>query len=37
MGLLYDYHVMLTLWFVKGTQGYFKKAYMKSEVKIQLL
>ncbi len=26
MGLLYDYHVMLTLRFVKVTRGYVKKA-----------
>jgi hypothetical protein len=26
MGLLYDYHVMLTLGFVKVTRGYVKKA-----------
>jgi hypothetical protein len=26
MGLLYDYHVLLTLGFVKGTRGYVKKA-----------
>ena len=25
MGLLYDYHVMLTLHFVKVTRGYVKK------------
>ena len=37
MDLLYDYHVMLTLGVVKVTRGYVKKAYMKSEVKTQLL
>jgi hypothetical protein len=26
MGLLYDYHELLTLGFVKGTHGYVKKA-----------
>jgi membrane protein CcdC involved in cytochrome C biogenesis len=29
MGLLYDYHVMLTQRFVKGTNGYVKKAKRK--------
>jgi len=29
MGLLYDYHVMLTLAFVKVTRGYLKKAEPK--------
>ena len=29
MGLLYDYHVMLTLGFVKVTRGYVKKAEPK--------
>jgi len=27
MGLLYDYHVMLTLRFVKCTRGYVKSGY----------
>ena len=26
MGLLYDYHELLTLGFVKGTKGYVNKA-----------
>jgi hypothetical protein len=29
MGLLYDYHVILILGFVKGTCGYMKKAERK--------
>jgi len=29
MGLLYDYHVMLNLCFVKVTRGYVKKAESK--------
>ena len=29
MGLLYDYHVLLTLGFVKVTNGYVKKAEPK--------
>jgi hypothetical protein len=36
MGLLYDYHVMLTIGFVKVPNGYVKKAHMKSEVKVLL-
>jgi hypothetical protein len=30
MGLLYDYHVLLTLGFVKVTRGYVKKAELKA-------
>ena len=29
MGLLYDYHVLLTIGFVKGTRGNVKKAEPK--------
>jgi hypothetical protein len=29
MGLLYDYHVMLILGFVKGTRGYVKRKGLK--------
>ena len=34
MGLLYDYHVMLTIGCVKVPNGYVKKAHMKSEIKM---
>jgi hypothetical protein len=31
MGLLYDYHELLTLRFVKGTHGYVKNAELSDE------